>query len=406
MKPCTYHTLSNGIRLLCINVEQAPVLYISWGVSAGSAQDNIFGMAHLCEHLMFTGTKKFPEYDEELLAMGATNNAWTDQDRTIYEVETEPQYLENIMRIEADRWKNLPIELKKNLFHREKKVVINELKEGLDMDPMEKWDMQNPSDLFGGAHPYGHPIIGTEESVRSITIHDVHEFYQKCYQPQYTTICVAGNINTQETLSLVKQYWGDKKNIDTRLDTIPLLSKPHKDHVDITIPNNPPMLCWQWIISAESTVVAEIWSRILSSEQYGELYQALVLKHYWAIDVEVQVDEHPDLSILELQVTLASEEYRTQVQQYLIEFLAHRASNPFKTELVEKIKKKLRLLWYLECEELESFKEQLMCRFMHNSSSLEEYIASFQNVSAEQVYEFSQHVHQLPYIESHCYAEA
>ena len=406
MKPFTCHTLSNGVRLVCIHAPQAPVLYISWGVSAGSAQDNIFGMAHLCEHLMFTGTKKFPQYDEELLAIGASNNAWTDQDRTIYEIESEPQHLEKIICIEADRWKNLPNELKTKFFHREKKVVINELKEGLDLDPMEKWDMQNPSDVFGINHPYGHPIIGTEESVRSIRLKDVQDFYQQCYQPRYTTICVAGNINVEQTIEIVKKYWSEKHNNSIELTSIPRPHKPQQENVHIAIPNNPPMLCWQWIIDVQSTVVAEVWSRLLSSEQYGDLYKMLVLEQYWAIDLEVQVDEHPDLSIVELRVTLASEEHRPHVQQHLKKYLEHKVHHPFEEHLIQKIKKTLRLLWYLECEELESFKEQLMCRIMHNACSLEENISSFQRVSPQDVEEFVQKLYTTPYIESHCYANA
>ena len=82
MKPYSTHTLPNGIRFL-YHQTKAPVLYLSWGVAAGSAHDNVFGTAHFCEHLMFTGTHRFPNYDEILLSLGATNNAWTDRNHTV-----------------------------------------------------------------------------------------------------------------------------------------------------------------------------------------------------------------------------------------------------------------------------------------------------------------------------------
>jgi predicted Zn-dependent peptidase len=406
MKSFTTHTLSNGLRVLFIQAPKTPILYISWGVAAGAAQDSIFGIAHLCEHLMFTGTKKVPDYDDRLLALGANNNAWTDHDRTVYEVETTPDCLEEILDIEADRWINMSDQIDPIPFLREKQVVCNELREGLDSNPLEIWDMNNPEELFGANHPYGHPIIGSEKSVASISLEDAQRFFRRWYQPKNTILCVAGDISDEQIQKTLSSSWKSHKNT-TQLSThIPVPVAPHKQHSTITIANAPPMISIQWIIERSHNTVAEIWAQLLGSEQYGLLYHSLVLDKHWAIDLDTQVYEHPTLSIIEIRITLSEEERRIAVREHVLNTMKSLYQKPLDPQLIRIIQKRLRLLWYLECEELEGSTEQLLSWYLYHTSSLDEYISSYQNVTVEQVHQFAHTILHLPYIERDCYASS
>ncbi|KAH8739557.1 insulinase like protease [Cryptosporidium ryanae] len=92
--------LKNGLELLLIedvNVEKSAY---SVGVKAGSFNDpdNVFGLFHLIEHMLFLGTEKYPEpenYDEFMSQHGGSNNAFTSEERTIYFNEIGEEYLEN-----------------------------------------------------------------------------------------------------------------------------------------------------------------------------------------------------------------------------------------------------------------------------------------------------------------------
>ena len=153
MEPVQW-SLPNGIRVLEIYLPNSPILHISWNVHAGAAHESIPGLAHLCEHLMFTGTPKIPEYDSYLSSLDADNNAWTNYNYTSYEIETTPSHLERILAVEADRICNLAPSLKETVLTKERNVVCNEYQEGIEEDAITRLFHAQSSALFGKKHPY------------------------------------------------------------------------------------------------------------------------------------------------------------------------------------------------------------------------------------------------------------
>ena len=404
MKPYSTHTLPNGIRIL-YHQTQSPVLYVSWGVAAGSAHDRLFGTAHFCEHLMFTGTQRFPNYDDTLLSLGATNNAWTDRNHTVYDIEAQPDTLKEIISIEADRWKNLNTQLREPQFTREKQVIINELKESLDINPLEKWELQNPSDLFGVEHPYGHPTIGTEESIINISMQDIQNHLQEWYHPSNTVVCIVGQEDEGYVLEELHSKWG--RNIPTESFAqreIPILNAPKNKTASIHLSNTPPMICWQWICRFEHAGAAEVIAMLLSSNQYGVLHHELVLNQHWAISVHAFVRESPTMSILELRIELSDESKREQVYRYVHKTL-NNIQNLVSTKLMHKLQKKIRLQWYMECEEIEYFKEALLCWALYHDTPLEERIHAQMHITKQEIEECMRWICTQPPLESHCYEE-
>ena len=82
------HRCENGLLVLMLEAETAPVVCVSVWFRAGSRHDPSggSGAAHLLEHMMFKGTPQYPkgEYDRILHALGGINNASTWLDRTNY----------------------------------------------------------------------------------------------------------------------------------------------------------------------------------------------------------------------------------------------------------------------------------------------------------------------------------
>ncbi|KAK6587641.1 insulinase like protease [Cryptosporidium xiaoi] len=92
--------LENGLEVLLIEDEIIENSAFSVGVKAGSFNDpeNVFGLFHLIEHMLFLGTKKYPEpenYDEFMTSHGGKNNAFTSEERTVYFNEISEEYLED-----------------------------------------------------------------------------------------------------------------------------------------------------------------------------------------------------------------------------------------------------------------------------------------------------------------------
>ncbi len=132
----TEYRLANGLRVLLFPDPTKPTITVNITYLVGSRHENYgeTGMAHLLEHMLFKGTQKHPEFNQELVAHGAQSNGSTWYDRTNY-YETFQATDENLkwaLELEADRMVNAFVR-KKDL-DSEMTVVRNEFEAG-ENDP-------------------------------------------------------------------------------------------------------------------------------------------------------------------------------------------------------------------------------------------------------------------------------
>ena len=110
--PYTKEILPNGLTALVIPMESpGQVAYYSV-VRTGSrdeVEEGKSGFAHFFEHMMFRGTKKIPaaEYERIVASIGASANASTTDDLTLYHLKFGKEDLERVIEIESDRFQNL-----------------------------------------------------------------------------------------------------------------------------------------------------------------------------------------------------------------------------------------------------------------------------------------------------------
>jgi zinc protease len=110
--PFSYDTLEldNGLRAYLIKAGAPGQLAYMSIVRTGSRDEvepGRSGFAHFFEHMMFRGTEKYPNYDDETTKMGAFRNASTWADQTAYYMVANAEYLEKIVDLESDRFMNL-----------------------------------------------------------------------------------------------------------------------------------------------------------------------------------------------------------------------------------------------------------------------------------------------------------
>ena len=199
------HTLSNGLTLLLEENHAAPVVAIQVWVRVGSADElpDEAGLAHLHEHMLFKGTgRRGPgEIARSIEAAGGEINAWTSFDQTVYHVVLASGFFAQGMDVLADAVTGAafdPDELR-----REIEVVCEEIKRTQD-SPTRKLSR----DLFAASfsrHPYGKPVIGTEESVRSFTREGILRFYRRWYHPANMVVAVVGDVREQDALRLAEE---------------------------------------------------------------------------------------------------------------------------------------------------------------------------------------------------------
>ncbi|HET9754607.1 MAG TPA: pitrilysin family protein, partial [Myxococcales bacterium] len=163
------------------------------------------GLAHLHEHMLFKGTRRRGpgEIARTIEACGGEINAWTSFDQTVYHVVLASQFFAEGMDVLADAVTSAAFDPEE--LQREIEVVCEEIKRSQD-SPTRKLSRE----LFASAfqrHPYGKPVIGTEESVRSFTREGILRFYRRWYRPENAVVVVVGDVREAEALQLAEKLF-------------------------------------------------------------------------------------------------------------------------------------------------------------------------------------------------------
>jgi zinc protease len=202
--------LSNGLKVYLIPVRGSPVVttMVAYRVGSGDEEKDQTGLSHYLEHLLFKGTETLMpgDIDRATQRNGGRNNAYTDEDMTVYHFDFAADRWEIGLEIEADRMRNVRID-EKHEFQQEKGAVVAELK-GNEDGP---WDLEYKSILpllFPKDAPYAHPVIGEEKHVRSATAEIIRRHYDKWYHPNNAVLVVAGGIDPDLALKKIQTLFG------------------------------------------------------------------------------------------------------------------------------------------------------------------------------------------------------
>jgi len=201
------HALPNGLTLLVEENHAAPVVAIQVWVRVGSADERAdeAGLAHLHEHMLFKGTaRRGPgEIARTIESCGGEINAWTSFDQTVYHVVLGSRFFAEGMDVLADAVTSAAFD--PGELEREIEVVCEEIKRTQD-SPTRKLSRE----LFAASyarHPYGKPVIGTEESVRSFTRDGILRFYRRWYRPENAVVIVVGDVRESEVVALAEKLF-------------------------------------------------------------------------------------------------------------------------------------------------------------------------------------------------------
>lgn len=257
-------TLDNGLRVLMVERDHAPVVSIVMTFKAGAAEDppGATGTAHMLEHMLFRGTETIgsrdygkekplleqiesvamalereralgkagePGYvqqlherlvelqemhqqlvvDEELSTRyeqeGAVGlNAHTDADFTTYTVSLPANKLELWMRLESDRLSNPVL----RAFYRERGAVLEERHTDVD-DCADGFFAERFLETAFLAHPYRNPVIGRKSDITRLNTRDVDRFRLAHYAPNNAVVALVGDLDPKKVLAQFERYFGD-----------------------------------------------------------------------------------------------------------------------------------------------------------------------------------------------------
>jgi zinc protease len=202
-------TLDNGMTLIVKPDRRAPTaVHMLWvRVGAMDEVDGTSGVAHVLEHMMFKGTPtlKPGEFSRRVAAVGGRENAFTGRDYTGYYQQIPSARLEDVMRLEADRFARN--QWPDDEFRRELEVVKEERRLRTEDSPRAMLYEQISATAFI-ASPYRRPIVGWMSDLDAMTPQDARDFYKQWYTPSNAAVVVAGDVDPQQVLRLAQKHYG------------------------------------------------------------------------------------------------------------------------------------------------------------------------------------------------------
>jgi zinc protease len=202
-------TLANGLTVIVKPDRRSPTAAHMLWVRVGSIDeiDGTSGVAHVLEHMLFKGTAttKPGEFSRRVAALGGRDNAFTSRDATGYYQQIPSDTLEDVMRLEADRFANN--QWVDDEFKREIEVVKEERLSRTEASPIALM-LEAATGLTFTASPYRRPIVGWMSDLDAMTPQDVRDFYQRWYVPGNAAVVVSGDVKVAEVRRLAVKYYG------------------------------------------------------------------------------------------------------------------------------------------------------------------------------------------------------
>jgi len=205
--PVATKTLKNGMKVLVQGDRSIPnvALYIFYRIGSRNERPGTTGISHFFEHMMFNGAKKYGpgELDKAMEANGASNNAYTSQNVTVYQDWFPRSALQLIFDIEADRIQYLSFDPQK--IQSERGVVASERRLSVDNQNYGALDEQLWATAFI-AHPYQWPVVGWMSDIENWTMEDLKRHFEMGYSPSNATMVVVGDVSAEEIFQLCEKY--------------------------------------------------------------------------------------------------------------------------------------------------------------------------------------------------------
>jgi len=195
--------LKNGMTIL-FEKRDIPVVSVAFAVRAGGINESLNekGISHFIEHMLYKGTptRGSKKIAEEIEKNGGVMNGFTDDSITAYWCKMPSKHLKIALDVLSDMVKNPKLDEKE--LGKERKVIFEEIKMRRDIPSVYIFDkvgkfLYDPDSLLN--------VIGTYETMNSITREKMVEKFKEVYQPNNMILCVVGNADFEEIVKFAEE---------------------------------------------------------------------------------------------------------------------------------------------------------------------------------------------------------
>lgn len=201
-------TLKNGMKFIVLEDHSIPNanMYTFFKVGSRNEFPGITGLSHFFEHMMFNGARKYgPKmFDRVMEAAGGANNAYTNENVTVYTDFFPSSALEIIFDLEADRIGHLALDDK--MVESERGVILAERITG--MENSNHWFLEEQvKGVAFLAHPYRWSVIGYESDIKNWKKEDLQRYFDTYYAPNNAVAVMVGDLDFKKVKALAKKYF-------------------------------------------------------------------------------------------------------------------------------------------------------------------------------------------------------
>jgi len=289
----TEYDLPNGLHVILHQDNTTPLVAITMMYHVGSKNEQAgrSGFAHFFEHLMFEGSDniKRGEYMRIVKNAGGQLNANTSNDRTFYYEVLPSNKLELGLYLESERLLHAKIDEKGVETQRE--VVKEERRQRYENQPYGSFFPQILSHAYT-VHPYKWAPIGSMEDLNAAKIDEFRAFYKEFYVPNNAILSIAGDINVDQTKSLIDKYFSEIPR-GTKTPFRPSVTEPQqtKEVRDIVYDNvTLPGVFQAYHMPAQGTpdyYALDVLQTLLAGGESSRFYKEIVDKQQKAVQTGV-----------------------------------------------------------------------------------------------------------------------
>ena len=290
------YKLNNGITIIFEkNSSKSVTVEIMFKVGSNNESEEISGISHFLEHMLFEGTKKrktSKEIANEIEKYGAEFNAYTTGDRTAFFIKIINKKFEKSLEILSDMISNSVFN--KKMIDKEKQVVLKEINMVTDDPRQHQWILFQKN-LFE-KHPARNPTYGTIKAVRSFNRDKVISYFKKYYLPNNMIISIVGNVGNVK--QKITKYFGNliPKRSKTRKSIKEPIQKKIKKFIEKREIENSYLVLGYKSVSRthKDSYVFDVIHGILGRGQSGWMFDEIRNKRGLAYQVGVLAEHEKD----------------------------------------------------------------------------------------------------------------
>ena len=364
--PIAQHLMKNGLNIVTVKYDSpglASFFIVERVGSRNEIENGVTGFAHFFEHMMFRGTDKYPneKYNEILKLIGASANANTSLDRTIFHMTGNALKLETMFNIESDRFMNL--KYSEHEFKTEAGAVKGEYTKN-NASPYSQL-YENLMNTAFDVHTYKHTTMGFFKDI--VDMPNQYEysklFFKRFYRPEYATIVVVGDVTPEKVNKLAEKYFGkwERGNYQPAIPVEPVQTATRFTHLQNT--GIPPYLSLNYKGPAFSDnkidmPALDVLCTILFS-QTSDLFKKLVLKEQKIRFLGGGASDSRDPNLISISASVKDKKDMQYVKDEIVNAVEKVKSDGVDEKILEDTKNYLKYSYAMGIDDPESIANSL-----------------------------------------------